>query len=127
MSGTTSACSGLAVGNVGGYLHGTSAAMGSSVTLTTDEVDTGEEFVVIFEESVAGTAEARMSVMIAKESSAGVDHTVSIYAERYVNKLPECFIPELTEIVLCSSTEGSTKKFKVTIDDSGTLTPTEIT
>lgn len=30
-------------------------------------------------------------------------------------------------IVLQSSTEGSTKKFKITIDDSGTLTTTEIT
>lgn len=30
-------------------------------------------------------------------------------------------------IILKSSTEGSTKKFRVTIDDTGTLTPTEIT
>lgn len=31
------------------------------------------------------------------------------------------------EFILASSTEGSTKKFKVTVDDSGTLTATEIT
>lgn len=29
--------------------------------------------------------------------------------------------------VLASSTEGSTKKFKITVDDSGTLTATEVT
>ena len=31
------------------------------------------------------------------------------------------------EFILASSTEGSTKKFKITVDDSGTLTATEIT
>ena len=31
------------------------------------------------------------------------------------------------EIILTSSTEGSTKKFKITVDDSGTLTATEVT
>ena len=31
------------------------------------------------------------------------------------------------EIILASSTEGSTKKFKITVDDSGVLTATEIT
>lgn len=31
------------------------------------------------------------------------------------------------ELILASSTEGSTKKFKVTVDDSGTLKATEIT
>lgn len=31
------------------------------------------------------------------------------------------------EVILASSTEGSTKKFKVTVDDSGALTATEIT
>ena len=32
-----------------------------------------------------------------------------------------------TEIILKSSTEGSTKKFKITVDDSGTITATDIT
>ena len=30
-------------------------------------------------------------------------------------------------IILKSSTAGSTKKFKITVDDSGTLTATEVT
>lgn len=38
------------------------------------------------------------------------------------------YIPsELNEIVLPSSTSGSSKKFKITIDDSGTISATEVT
>ena len=32
-----------------------------------------------------------------------------------------------SDIVLSSSTSGSTKKFKITVDDSGNLTATEVT
>lgn len=43
-------------------------------------------------------------------------------SEKYVDdKIAEM------EFVLNSSTEGSTKKFKITVDDNGTLTATEIT
>lgn len=38
------------------------------------------------------------------------------------------YIPsELNEIILPSSTSGSTKKFKITVDDSGAITATEVT
>lgn len=38
------------------------------------------------------------------------------------------FIPsELNEIVLPSSTSGSSKKFKITVDDSGAISATEVT
>ena len=30
------------------------------------------------------------------------------------------------EVIIASSTAGSTKKFKITVDDSGTITATEI-
>ena len=37
-------------------------------------------------------------------------------------------IPEsVTELYLKSSTAGSTKKFKITVDDSGTISATEVT
>ncbi len=37
------------------------------------------------------------------------------------------YIPsELNEIVLPSSTSGSSKKFKITVDDSGAITATEV-
>lgn len=31
------------------------------------------------------------------------------------------------DVIITSSTEGSTKKFKITVDDSGTITATEVT
>ena len=34
---------------------------------------------------------------------------------------------DTAEYIIPSSTEGSTKKFKITVDDSGTLTATEVT
>ena len=38
------------------------------------------------------------------------------------------YIPsELNEVILPSSTSGSSKKFKITVDDSGTISATEIT
>lgn len=48
------------------------------------------------------------------------------------NKLPEAFLPDTvtkngdTELILTSSTDGSTKQFKITVDDSGILTVTEV-
>lgn len=44
------------------------------------------------------------------------------------NPMPKEFMPESVDyIILNSSTEGSTKKFKLTIDDSGTPSYTEVT
>ena len=38
------------------------------------------------------------------------------------------YIPsELNEIIVPSSTSGSTKKFKITVDDAGTISATEVT
>ena len=44
-----------------------------------------------------------------------------------ITPLDEKFIPPLSSVTLKSSTEGSSKKFKVTVNDSGTLSATEIT
>ena len=44
-----------------------------------------------------------------------------------IKKLDKKFIPsELNEIILPSSTSGSSKKFKITIDDSGAISATEV-
>lgn len=43
-----------------------------------------------------------------------------------IKKLDKKFIPsELNEVILPSSTSGSTKKFKITVDDSGVLSTTD--
>lgn len=44
-----------------------------------------------------------------------------------IKKLDSKFIPsELNEVILPSTTSGSTKKFKITVDDSGTISATEV-
>ena len=37
------------------------------------------------------------------------------------------FLPVVDEVIISSSTSGSTKKFKITVDDSGTISATEVT
>ena len=47
----------------------------------------------------------------------------------YVESMIDSAIKEYAdtaEYIIHSSTEGSTKKFKITVDDSGTLSATEI-
>lgn len=41
--------------------------------------------------------------------------------------IDEKYLPARTEIIMKSSTEGSIKKFKITVDDTGTLTTTAVT
>lgn len=59
----------------------------------------------------------------------GGSHTMSVYiAERKANRLPKEFLPDdVSGIVIRSSTADSSKKFKLTVDDSGTITATEVT
>lgn len=38
-----------------------------------------------------------------------------------------CYFDDLSQVVIKSSTEGSTKKFKLSVDDSGTISATEVT
>ena len=44
-----------------------------------------------------------------------------------IKKLDEKFIPDMDSVILNSSTSGSTKKFKITVDDSGNISATEVT
>ena len=47
---------------------------------------------------------------------------------QHVNTIDKKFIPsELNEMILPSSTPSSSKKFKITVDDSGTISATEVT
>ena len=59
------------------------------------------------------------------------NHTMSMIAETtqiVPVPMPEEFLPESVDgVVIRSSTEGSAKKFKLTVDDSGNITATELT
>ena len=53
------------------------------------------------------------------------DTTIYI-GKNYVNKIDEKYFPVTTSMIMKSSTEGSTKQFKITVDDSGAITATEV-
>ena len=56
----------------------------------------------------------------------GGEHVASVYTVK-ANQMPEAFLPEsVSGVIVRSSTEGSTKLFKITVDDSGTITATEV-
>lgn len=44
-----------------------------------------------------------------------------------IKPIDEKFIPEMSNVILKSSTADSTKKFRITVDDSGTISATEVT
>lgn len=44
-----------------------------------------------------------------------------------IKQIDEKYIPEMNSLTLLSSTANSSKRFKITVDDSGTLTATEVT
>ena len=56
-------------------------------------------------------------------------HTISVKTTvETVTPMAEEFLPsEVNELIMNSSTPDSTKKFKITVDDSGTIAATEVT
>ena len=47
--------------------------------------------------------------------------------EKIRKKIDEKFLPVMDSVILNSSTSGSSKKFKITVNDSGAISATEIT
>ena len=56
-------------------------------------------------------------------------HTISIKTTaETVTPMAEEFLPsEVNELIMNSATQGSAKKFKITVNDSGTISATEVT
>ena len=83
--------------------------------------DTGEPFIYVYDSSqlVAGFTTHDTSP----------SHTISIKRiEETVTPMAEEFLPsEVNELIMNSSTTDSTKKFKITVDDSGAISATEVT
>jgi hypothetical protein len=101
--------------------------------------DTGEPFYVTRADNYA----SMNRLIVFKTADESAAHTVkasSVNITRELKQLDEKYIPDTiartadvqaavapkTEFILNSSTEGSAKQFKITIDDSGTLTVSEI-
>ena len=88
--------------------------------------DTGEPFVLMAVRS-GSAAEADGSTFM--ERAKTEQNTVMVQGTEYVpNKLPAEYLPESVDgVIIRSSTADSTKKFKLTVDDSGTISATEVT
>lgn len=83
--------------------------------------DTGEPFIYTYiKDDNYGQFDTR---------DASASHTISVTkTEETVTPMAEEFLPsEVNELIMNSSTPDSTKKFKITVDDSGTISATEIT
>ena len=77
-----------------------------------------------------GFVGGRTVVILEQDSAPTTDYELHLY--RYVPagivKIPQEYVEGLEEgIVINSSTPDSTKKFKITVDDTGTISATEVT
>ena len=55
-------------------------------------------------------------------------HTIKVMRQQVtITPMSTDFLPVVDDIIISSSTADSTKKFKITVDDSGTISATEVT
>ena len=84
--------------------------------------DTGEPFIYGYNKNISSGQFATFDT--------SASHTISVKKiEEVITPMAEEFLPntlEIDSIIMKSSTANSTKKFKITVDDSGALTATEI-
>lgn len=89
--------------------------------------DTGEPF--LYEYTYIMNEADASGVFATRDTSAS--HTISVKRpEEVVTPMAEEFIPNIIDIdsiIMKSSTAGSTKKFKITVDDSGNISASEVT
>ena len=102
-----------------GVVFSSIAALGNLSMMGAGD-DTGEPFVYGYNPGRA------VGVFLTLDTAAS--HTISVKtAEEIVTPMDAEFFPsEINELIMNSSTTGSTKKFKITVDDSGTLKATEV-
>lgn len=81
------------------------------------------------------TGGASLDIQVANKTSPTVTFTPPVYVDKQADfafsrassALPHPKITEIGGIVMYSNTPGSTKKFLITVDDTGALTATEVT
>lgn len=57
-----------------------------------------------------------------------ISQTKTVTTKKYqTKKISKELLPDISDVILNSSTPGSTKKFRITVDDAGTLKATEVT
>lgn len=68
--------------------------------------------------------------VVKQESAPTNDYELHLYryTPKGIVKIPREYVDGLEEgMIINSSTSGSTKKFKITVDDTGTISATEVT
>ena len=61
-------------------------------------------------------------------SDTATSHTIKVMRQQEtITPMSTDFLPVVDDIIISSSTADSTKKFKITVDDSGTISATEVT
>ena len=84
---------------------------------------------------------SRVQVVVVSEDNAELEGTIfpekGLYASKAIQPfkliketitpMSTDFLPVVDDIIISSSTADSTKKFKITVDDSGTISATEVT
>ena len=95
-------------------------AIGNSAIVDAAKEDTGEPFFIY--ESMEG-----FNVVYWRESSGNPVTVVSYVEKESTKKIPSEYLPDVSSVVLPSSTSGSSKKFRITVDDNGTISATEVT
>lgn len=84
-----------------------------------DTADTGEPFIIV---------DSGQGVRIGTLDTSPT-HTISISQNSpgEIVKIDEKFIPDVSSLTIKSSTANSTKKFRITVNDSGAISATEVT
>ena len=111
--GTEYECAGAAFGD-DKYILGNLSIQGAGA-------DTGEPFMYVYGRTLAD------GTFVTLDTAAS--HTISVTtAAEVITPIAEEFLPtEVNKLIMNSSTTDSTKKFKITVDDSGTISATEVT
>lgn len=71
-------------------------------------------------------ADVPVGLYVAYKSTNNAYVSQITYQQAKVHPVDKKFIPDMDSVILNSSTANSTKKFKITVDDSGTITATEV-
>ena len=113
------------VSDVGEVIHITS----DMITTPSEDLRMVSEYIVIVQKENATVGNAlfpQTGTYFYKGTNTGT--YIARLSKQTVTPMSEEFLPsEVNELIMNSSTTGSTKKFKITVDDGGTISATEVT
>ena len=80
---------------------------------------------------VAGFAQGTCAYIVGgsyANATISISQTKTVTTKKYqTKKISKELLPDISDVILNSSTPGSTKKFRITVDDTGKISATEVT